>query len=333
MKQKTLADIIQEKIPLGKLNARGFYQIKCAKCNDYQERGGFRFDGDSTGYSCWNCGSKARYTEGTGNVSENFKQILAAFGIENLEELTSPIFLKARIEEKEKISLQTLTKLNLNTPEVQFPECTYPLLSSGNEELQEPLLEYLLARHINPLQHQLYFSTSPKLLRRVILPCWRNQKLIFWQARAIDDIKRRYLSCGASKEAVLYGYDELHKYETAPLFCTEGIFNAMLINGISILGSSLNPTKIEILKRTRRRLIFVIDRDRTGGELGKSVLENEWELTFVDIRAKDINDSVVKFGLPYTAWSLIKNATVKGNSIQSNAMLSIGLLEARLRNG
>jgi hypothetical protein len=334
LEQKSLADIIQQKVILGKISNTGFYILRCPICSDYQDRGGFKFDGDTTGYSCWNCQAKFKYEEGTGKLSKNAREILAAFGItsDDLHELTSSIFLNQAEKTEKEISLETLTKVKLITPEVAFPARTFPLLSEGHEELQAPLLEYLLSRGIDPLQHQLYFSLDPKLLRRVIIPCWRDQKLIYWQARAVDnDVKPRYKSCPVAKDAVIYGYDQLYSYETAPLFCTEGIFDAMLINGLSILGSTLNAAKIEILKRTKRRLIFVIDRDAPGGELGKTVLQQGWELTFVDVRAKDLNDSVMKFGLPFTAYSLIKNATVKCNVLQSDITLAMGLMESRLR--
>lgn len=332
LEQKTLSSIIQDKVTLGSISPTGFYNLRCPVCTDHSERGGFKFDGDTTGYSCWNCNSKFKYEEGTGKLSKNAKDILEAFGIsrEDLRELTSSIFLK-QTEDKD-ISLESVTKVKLHTPEVAFPDRCKPLLSDGHEGLQEPILEYLLNRKIDPLVHTFYFSLDPKMLRRVIIPYWRDNKLIYWQARTIDkDVKPRYRNCEVAKDAVIYGYDQLHSYEVAPLFVTEGVFDAIMVDGISILGSSLNQAKLEILKRTKRRLIFVIDRDQTGGELGKTVLANGWELTFVDIRAADINDSVVKFGLPYTAYSLIKNATTKGNMLQSSISLNMGLMEARLR--
>jgi len=331
LEQKTLASIIQERVVLGSISPTGFYNLRCPVCNDHSERGGFKFDGDFTGYSCWNCQSKFKYEEGTGKLSKSAKDILEAFGItrEVLRELTSSIFLKP--PEESEISLEAVTKVKLHTPEIAFPDRTRALLSDGHEELQEPLLEYLLARKIDPLQQTFYFSLDPKMLRRVIIPYWRDGKLIYWQARTIDPIKPRYKNPSTAKDAIIYGYDQLHSYEAAPLFVTEGVFDAIMVDGICILGSSLNVAKLEILKRTKRRLIFVIDRDQTGGELGKSVLANGWEITFVDLRANDINDSVVKFGMPFTAYSLLKNATTKDNMLQSSISLNMGLMEARLR--
>lgn len=331
LKAKTLEDIIREKVFLDKTSNTGWYYLNCPLCGDKRLRGGFKFDAGVTAYSCWNCSSKFKYQDGTGKLSKAARDILSAFGItrDDLMELTSSLFQE---KSEEGVTLETLKKLKLDTPEIQFPPRTFPLLSEGHEELQEPILEYMLSRQLDPLKTKFYYSLDPRLLRRVIIPYWRDGKLIYWQARAIDhDVKPRYINCTVAKDAVIYGYDRLHSYDGTPLFITEGVFDAELISGVGILGAKLNPAKIEVLKRSSRRLIFVIDRDKPGGELGKTVLEQGWELTFVDVKAKDINDSILKFGLPYTAYSLIKNATSKQNKLQSAIQLNIGLLEARLR--
>lgn len=333
LKQKLLSELIEEKISLGRENDNGWRAARCAVCNDHSERGGFIWDGIYTSYNCFNCATKFKYEEGTGKLSKTAKDVLEAFGItrEILSELTSSIFLNQAEKEKD-VDLASLTKVKLTTPEVAFPDRTRALLSDGHEALQEPILEYLIDRRIDPLKTKWYFSLDQRFLRRVIIPYWRDHKLIYWQARSIDaGVKPRYLNCVVAKDAVIYGYDQLSSYEGTPLFVTEGVFDAEIVDGIAILGSSLNAAKIEVLKRAKRRLIFVIDRDQTGGELGLSVLKNGWEITFVDLKAKDINDSVVKFGLPFTAYSLLKNATSKTDKLQSSMSLSMGLLEGRLR--
>lgn len=340
IQNKSLWDLIQEKIVLGNENARGWYAVKCACCNDYQERGGFIHDDIYTSYSCWNCGSKFKYEEGSGKFSRNLRDILEAFGIsrEDLRAISASLFFNKSAEKEEaEISLKEVSRLKLVTPEVAFPDRTLALGCDGHDEIQAPLIEYLNSRFIDPIKHQIHFSLDPRYLRRVIIPFMRDGKLIYWQARTIDNIKPRYLNCVVAKDAVLYGYDELTRYSAKPLFITEGVFDAMSVDGVCLLGSALNAAKIEILKRTKRRIIFVIDRDRTGDVLAKTVIENDWEFTFVDKNADDVNDSVRKFGLPYTAYCLMKNAFKDDPQSQFNKAkaanhLGIEMLEARLRS-
>lgn len=331
---KTLADLIQEKIYLSSENERGFCTVKCACCNDYQERGGFKFDGETTGYSCWNCGSRFKYEENTGKFSKNCRDVLLDFGItrEDLQKVGASVFFNKPEKSETEITLKSLTKMRLDTPEVALPGQTYPLGKELNQDLQKPLLEYLSNRHIKP--DGMMYSLEPEYLRRVIIPFYRDGKIIYWQARAIDDVKRRYLNSPVSKEAIIYGYDQLNRYEEAPLFITEGVFDAIPLNGACIIGSKLNEAKIEILKRSRRRKIFVIDKDITGSELAKSVIDLGWELTHVDVRADDVNHSIVQFGLPYTVYSLLKNVTSNISQVDkkfSKMAVDMERLKAQLR--
>jgi hypothetical protein len=311
-KQAYLGDLIRQRVPLGRLSATGFEEQKCLLCHDHSARAGWKITPEQVFYNCYNCGFHASYEEGTGAFSRWMKELCAANGISeaDLQEISATLFFNRAEKTTKEITLESLRKVNLVTPEVKFPARTLQLGSAGHDELQEPIIKYLLDRKVDPLKF--YFSTSPELLRRVIIPFWRDDKLIFWQARTIDkDVKPRYKNCALSKDAVIYGFDKLYTYSQEPLFVTEGVFDAESIGGICILGSKLNAAKIELLKRTKRRIIFVVDRDSNGGHLGEAVIDNGWELTFVDPNAEDVNDSVVKFGKIYTVYTLIKNATNK----------------------
>lgn len=332
LKTRLLSDLIQQRIPLGSEGANGWRPIRCMVCNDHSPRGGFRFDGEFSGYSCFNCGAKFRHKEGEGNLSRNAKEILEKFGIsrDELRSITSSMFVNST--EETSISLEELKKPKLFTPEVAFPDRCIPLLSEEREDLQEPLLEYLLGRNIDPVKTTFYFSLDPKLQRRVIIPYWRDGKLIYWQARHIDSgVKPRYLNCTIAKDAVMYGYDRLHAYDESPLFITEGVFDAILVNGVAIMSADLNLAKMEILKRTRRRLIFIRDRDARGDKLSQQVIENGWEVTTVDSRVGDVNDSINRFGAAYTAHTLIKNAQKPENKISTAINLGLWGLEDRLK--
>jgi len=180
---------------------------------------------------------------------------------------------------------------------------------------------------------------DPKFFNRVILPCTRDGKVIYWQARTIlKDVKPRYLSPGTNKDAVLWGYDNLYRDPDKPLFITEGIFNAAPLHGVALLGATLNESKLEILNRSRRRKIVVVDRDQKGGALAELALQHRWEVTFTAPDVNDVNDSVQKYGVLLTTWTLLKNATVpsrfvtsEGISVQSKLDLAMQMLRVGRR--
>ena len=263
------------------------------------------------------------------------RKVLEAFGISNTEisELVGSAFFVKSTEPKIITAEALKPKINLFTPEIPLPPKSFPIGSAEKPELQLPLAEYIVNRGLDPIELNAHFSLDPKYLNRVILPCTRDGKIIYWQARAIGSAKPRYLSPGTNKDAVMWGYDQLRGNFDEPLFITEGIFDAASIDGVALLGSQLNPSKLEILNRSRRRRAVVIDRDDNGGRLGQLALENGWEITFPPAQAKDANDSVQKFGKLFTIFTLVQNMTqpsalktTAGISVQSQLELNMQLV-------
>jgi hypothetical protein len=145
----------------------------------------------------------------------------------------------------------------------------------------------------------------------LIIPYFKNGKVIYWQARAFDErVKKRYINAPVPVEPVLFGYDELERYSNTPLFIMEGVMDAISINGVAMVGSKLYKARIEAFKKSRRRLIFVIDKkdkENNGYKLGIDAVKHGWEITAVDGLAKDVNHSVVRYGKLFTIQSLIQN--------------------------
>lgn len=297
-------------------------------------------DGENVGYNCFNCGTKFIYEEGSTSLSRTGKRVLSAFGIpeSDIQLVLGSSFFNQK-EESKIITLDSLqTKVNLFTPEIALPPRTYPLGVEHNEEHQVPIIEYLTRRKIDPLRVNAHFSLDPKMLRRVILPCIRDGKIIFWQARSIDqDVKPRYIAPVISKEAVMWGYDNIWRSRTAPLFVTEGIFDAEPVDGVALLGSKINDSKLEVLNRVKRPKVVVVDRDLNGGTLGQIALDLGWEVSFVHESAKDVNHSVQRFGRLFTIWNLMQNRTVPGGiraasgvTVQSELQLKMQMALANL---
>lgn len=322
--EKLLWDLLAERVHIP-ATMNEWHSVRCEVCHDHSPRCGFRYDGTYTKMNCFNCHAAFAYEEHTGNFSWKAKKYLDAFGItaNDLQEISSTLFFNQSAKSDREITLETLRAVSLVTPEIKFPSRTLQIGGAQHEEMQEPIIEYLLSRNVDP--YLFYFSLDPKHLRRVIIPFWRDKKLIYWQSRAIDDdVRSRYLNAAVAKDAVLYGYDKLFSYSDTPLFITEGVFDAISIDGICILGSSLSAAKIELLKKCRRRIIFVIDRDSAGSDLGAAVIRHGWELTFVDPNVDDVNHSISKYGKIYTVYSLMKNATNKSDRSR-DAVLELGL--------
>lgn len=309
MQQLKLEDLIRDKIPLTVADSRGFHSLKCQCCNDYKVRAGFKFDQGFVIYNCWNCSAKAVYEEFSGNLSKKFRSILNDFGIDDSDislVINTTFFFKK--PQTEKITLDSLTKINTATPETKLPPKCLPLGHHEFLDYQEKLISYLIERKVDVLKYPFYFSLEPRFIDRIIIPFYRQGRLIYWQARSINPKeKKRYDNAPVGRDAVMFNFDRLYDYTRGPLLVTEGVFDALMFNGLAILGSSLNEAKIQLLSKSPRRLVFVIDKDRNGRLLAEKVLSLGWDITFCPNGAEDLNKSVQRFGKTWTASQLIKN--------------------------
>ena len=321
---QSLESLIRDKIFLGPISNTGYYQLKCPCCNDYKVRAGFKFDGNSVHYSCFNCGLKPVYFENSGEISKKMREVLIAFNISNdeIDRIVNVAFFN-KAENGGTITLESLTKSRgTGTPETKLPSKSKRLgTTSSHLDLQHDIEEYLKSRFIDPHSYPFYYSENPFYDRRVIIPFYRNKKIIYWQARSIDsDVEPRYLNCEMPKTAVLFNFDQLQSWSDLPLFVCEGVFDALPLNGIATLGSALNDEKIELLSKTKRRLIFVIDRDANGKMVGEVAIKHNWDITFAP-ENHDVNKSIKTYGKLWTIYELMK----KIPSDKINAQLQLNL--------
>lgn len=309
LKQASIQSLIEQHTNYRPIQT-GWIVGKCPCCNDYKERSGFKFEDGSVIYNCWNCGKAGRYEEYSGKITKNFRSILLAQGLDE-DEISSTVnsaFFFKKKDEPSEIKLSSIQKVDTSTPTIEFPKNTYPLGYNGYVSIQEKIVDYLTSRNISFEKYNFHFSLEEKMLNRVIIPFYRNDKLIYWQARSIlKDEKKRYENAYARREAVMFNMDLLQSFDKRPLFVSEGIFDAMLVDGIGLLGSALNAAKLELLKKARRRLIFIIDKDKNGGHIAEMALSNGWEIAFTPDGTEDLSDSVNRFGLSWTIFQLMKS--------------------------
>lgn len=299
-KSSSLEALIRERIFLGPISNTGYHQLKCPCCNDWNVRAGFKFENNSIHYSCFNCGLKPAYEENSGKISSKFRKVLNDFGISNtdIDRIVNVAYFN---KTDETITLSTFDKNKINTftAETSLPKNCFRLGGPDHIDIQIPLLDYLATRKLCINDYPLFFSTDSYFQSRIIIPFYRNRKLIYWQARTILDVQPRYLNCEVPKTAVIFNFDQLHAWNSFPLIVCEGVFDAIPVNGIALMGGTINESKIELLKQSRRRLIFIIDRDAIGAGLAKTAISNDWDISFTP-PGTDVNKSIQKYGKLWT---------------------------------
>ena len=310
-----LETLIKSYVVLGPRSAKGFEVIKCAICNDYQERGGFKFENDNVIYSCFNCGHKAVYdSEKRHKISKKFKETLIAFGVPE-DEITKTVSLQFFLEKIEHKKEITPTGMEFPSKEIPLPRGSH-LVSSGQSVWCEIAEIYLASRSLKSSDFQWYVTEETSYQGRILIPYFFRNKIIYWQGRSMDDeeISPRYKNPSVEKNNIFFNMDELYRYTDEPLFVTEGPLDALSIgkNAIAILGSSLSEFKIQELLKVadKRKVIFVIDKNLNGKKLGNEILNMEPKMyvaTFPD-NVDDANDALQKYGKLWLISHLMTNS-------------------------
>ena len=61
---------------------------------------------------------------------------------------------------------------------------------------------------------------------------------------------------------------------------TEGVFDAILIDGVSIQGNSIGAEQAHLISKLGQRVILCPDRDDAGKDLIEQALALDWEISF-----------------------------------------------------
>ena len=90
----------------------------------------------------------------------------------------------------------------------------------------------------------------------------------------------------------------------------EGVFDAILIDGISVLGNGVTAEQAHLIDKLNKRIILCPDRDKAGKELIDKAIELGWEVSFPwSADCKDAPDAVNKYGRLLTLASIVKHAS------------------------
>lgn len=329
----TLEQIIKQYVQLQQPNPKGWQAIQCKVCHDHTRkglRGAFLFDGETVIYKCWNCNHRARYNPNENEyMPKNMIKVLNAFGIPNDQWqeiiLSSPAF----IDGGKKSEHNTELHINIEPKELKMPNFFYFLKNAlPKDEMAQEAREYLITeRHINPNDYPFMLATkaeNPKLhkwLGRVIMPIFKNNKLIYYIGRAMYDATKKYETPASPKEKVIYGFDRLFEHTELPLFIVEGWFDAFMLDGCATLGNVITKYQAQWLNRSKREKIYIPDRFGAGRHAAEQALEQGWYISTPDVGSscKDMDDAVKKYGKMYVIKSIIDNKT-KG--FEANIKLS-----------
>jgi hypothetical protein len=316
------------------------FTINCPMClsmgqtADKSHRCGV-FHSDGIGVHCFNCHFKAKYVIGE-RLSQNMRKFLVQIGVSDLD-IKQIAFQAHRL-------LQYSETVKQITPEFRLPVFEPMALPTGSQTIQSwhdmncqdsnylAVVDYLLSRGDAVATAVPYYWTPDvkhKLNRKLIIPAYHDNHLVGWTARCIDNGKPKYYS--SMPKHFLFNSKALSHPCRKYVLVVEGIFDALAVDGVAVMGSDLNEQQIRWLKQCGKTVVVIPDRDHAGQNLTKAAIRQEWAVAIPnyggrcwwDDDIKDVDAAVARHGRLFTVRSILASMTDNPAQIVQRSNYSI----------
>lgn len=327
MIDKSVSELIEPYVNfIGPPDAKGWQKCYCEVCGDGSRtkgpRGGWNMDDEKAFYHCFNCGMDANF-DITREIpfSRDMRDVFDAFGVPSRE--YNAVAYSRRDKDKTKPEIY---RAKINTFEV--PEYFYSLEDAAfNNTIAAEARKFLRTKYgLSDSSYTFYLSNGKytgtdvkeknmarMLMNRIIIPYFKNGKLIYYQGRALnDDAKKKYINMDVPRSNILFNMDALYRDYGKPLYVLEGAMDAIHVGGVGVLENNITNQQIELLQKCPRPKVLIPDRKGDSRKLAEvAVNELGWGLSVPDIGSscKDISEAIVKYGKLYVVDSIVRKTT------------------------
>lgn len=336
-------DKIIQNLPSKKKVGKKFISINCPMCvsrgetPDKRMRCGIAKDYNGFGINCFNCKFTARWAYGQG-LNNNIKEFMSLLGISDYE--IKNLAFKAK-------QYQKILEIKSENYEEKIWTPCYPkmLLPSGSKTITEwandncidnnyiDVVNYLFSRgDVIANNYEYYWCNDLINKRRLIIPFYYKKEIVGYTSRSIiPKSNKRYINY--APDNYIFNTDAILKPHRAIVIIVEGVLDAIAIDGLGLLGSSLNKDKIKWIKSFGKEVVILPDRDSSGENLIDIAIENNWSVAFPTFRdgygsniwwdsdVKDCAEASKRYGQLWTIMSIIKSSV--NNKVKINQLRKI----------
>lgn len=286
----------------------GWMTFDCPMCNDKRKRAGVITKSAKISYHCFNCGYVTGWSP-SAHIGQKYKDLASRLGAPSEDIHSAQIELLRHKEELEGVEDENYVYNFSKFEIVELPEHTVLVEDLPNDH---EVKQYVKQRGLENLYTLLYFPNDPLYAKRVVVPFTFNGDIVGWTARHInppDKQTPKYLHKMTS--GYVFNIDRFADSEREIVIVVEGVFDAIAIDGIAVLGNHVTPEQAHLIDKLGKRIILCPDRDKAGKELIEEALALGWEVSFPpwSKEIKDAADAVNKYGRLLTVASIIKHAT------------------------
>ncbi len=308
-----------------KTTPSGWISFNAPCCDDKRQRGGFIINGgDAVSYHCFNCGFKASWQPGR-HISQKMSKLMRDLNIP--DDIINQLRLEALKQNESQASevrsiVPKFEERALPMDAKSLDEWSTWIELQGWENTEQELINafcYLRnIRHIDPYSYPFYWTNKVGFKNRIIIPFYKDGKIVGWTARATNDAKPKFIS--EQQPGYVFNLDK-QTYDKKFVIVCEGPFDAISIDACALLGAEIKDSQNWLLKQLGKEIILVPDRDHEGPRTVEQALEYGWSVSMPDWPegVKDVNDAVVKLGKLATLYLILQAKESSSLKIQLRA--------------
>jgi len=285
----------------------GWKTFDCPVCSDNRKRAGVIANGAKISFHCFNCGHKTGWSPNP-YMGKKYKDLAMKLGATTADVHAVQVEMLKLGDELNVAEGDEYVYSFSKFDSVPLPDDVQTLesLADGHE-----LKEYARQRGVLGVYPLLHFSDMANK-KRVIIPFMYNNELVGWTGRHINPpTKETPKFLNNIKPGYVFNVDAFAGTEREIVIVTEGIFDAILVDGVAVQGNAVSPEQAQLIDKLGKRVILCPDRDTAGKDLIEQAITLGWEVSFPpwDKDVKDAADAVSKYGRLLTVASIIKHAT------------------------
>lgn len=286
----------------------GWQTFNCPMCTDTRRRGGVISDGAKITYHCFNCQFKTGWSPGVG-LSKKFRDLGERLGASQSEINRVQLDLLKYTDE-----LRDAEVVDRDYRYAKFTPYERPghavditTLPDGHE-----IKEYARERGVLGLT-ELWWLDDTIMRKRLTIPFWHGGELVGWTGRHLTPSKERKITKYHTVQSpgYVYNLDAFMESERRYLVVFEGVFDAILLDGVAVLSNEVSEAQAAQIDKSRCQVIVSPDRDKPGDKLIEAALEYDWAVSFPpwDSGVKDAAEACEKYGRIATLRSIIQYST------------------------
>lgn len=316
--------LLLDYVPPGNKSPSGWYTFNCVMCSDRRKRAGIKVDKANIRYNCFNCGFTAGWAPGRA-LEQRYKELAAAFGCDKkLIQKTTFELLRNHDELIESSDVDISTAVGAKFKQKKLPN---DAVLVSNLPVSHPVRQYAQKRQLCGTYP---FIASEQMPQRLIVPFTFNGKIVGWSARHVDPESAKatkYLS--EQPNGYVFNIDSYLNTSRKTVIVTEGVLDAVLVSGVSVLGNKLNAEQAHLIESLNMRVVLCPDRDKPGRALIKRAAALGWGVSFPpwDRDCKDAADAVKRYGRVLTVQSILDYATDSKVKIEVQSKLKKNLCD------